>query len=208
MKILFVDVETTGIDYQKNDIWQIAAIMEIDGQEVDSINLKFQPPKDIIVDPEIFKTCKITNDELFSFPMNSDEAYEALVEFLNKHISRFDKEDKAFICGYNSTFDIQFLRQFFIKHNNNFYGSYFYPGSLDLMVLCLEFLKDIRQHLPNFKLETLYQVFTKMNLIKEIDGNAHDAFFDIKATKEIYNLLRTENICSTLNLIKELNKSE
>ena len=43
MKILFFDLETTGVKFWKNGIHQISGIVDIDGQEIESFDIKLRP---------------------------------------------------------------------------------------------------------------------------------------------------------------------
>lgn len=42
-KIIYLDTETTGLDKEKNDVIQVAGIIEIDGKEVERFNIFCQP---------------------------------------------------------------------------------------------------------------------------------------------------------------------
>lgn len=42
-KILFYDLETTGVMYWKNGIHQISGIIDIDGEIKETFNFKMQP---------------------------------------------------------------------------------------------------------------------------------------------------------------------
>ena len=49
MKNLFLDLETTGVEYLKNGVLQIAGIIEIDNQVVEKFDYRVKPfPQDEI----------------------------------------------------------------------------------------------------------------------------------------------------------------
>lgn len=51
MKILYYDLETTGVKYWKNGIHQIAGMIEIDGEIVEAFNFNVQPHPKCIIEP-------------------------------------------------------------------------------------------------------------------------------------------------------------
>ncbi|OPZ77962.1 MAG: exonuclease I [Alphaproteobacteria bacterium ADurb.Bin438] len=110
---------------------------------------------------------------------------------LNDYVYKWDKTDKFQFIGYNSRFDEDFLRQFFInnadndkdKMYGNGYGCYFYTPSLDVMQMAALKLMDNRKDLINFKLETVCNYF---GITEE---NWHDAKADIRATKKLFKEL-------------------
>jgi DNA polymerase III epsilon subunit-like protein len=52
MKTVFYDLETTGTDFAKSAVVQIGAIMDVDGEEVDNINLKIRHTRGANIDRE------------------------------------------------------------------------------------------------------------------------------------------------------------
>ena len=96
-----VDLETTGLSPEWNDIIEIGAIRYRDGQEVERFQTLVQPPVSddgLYVDSFIEKLTGITNEMLADAPT----AAVALPRFLD-----FLKDD--IILGYNVSFDIGFL---------------------------------------------------------------------------------------------------
>ena len=51
-KVLYFDTETTGLDAGKHGIIQLAALMEIGGEIVETFNMKFQPHEGALINPE------------------------------------------------------------------------------------------------------------------------------------------------------------
>lgn len=191
-KILWFDMETTGLDPNRNAMIQLAMLMDINGELVDAAYFEFQPfQKDYIeirdgipcqwfsFDPEIVGILPITNitvQTLFTYVLPSTQKINA---FLQKHISKFDKTDKAYIGGYNVPFDIAFLSKFFEKCADKYLGSYINRKQIDVlsMLYLLDFHRKIK--LENYKLETACKHFG-------IELEAHNPMSDIKATREIF----------------------
>jgi DNA polymerase-3 subunit epsilon len=94
-----------------------------------------------------------------------------------------------FFIGYNShSFDMPFVRQFFSKCKDRYFGSWFHYPSIDVMILAAEHLKSKRRWYPDFKLST---VADRMGI--EVDkSRLHDALYDIELTREIYRRVTTD----------------
>lgn len=180
-KILYFDVETTGTNAYKNDIVQLGVIIEVNGEIVDQADIKCQPFNWDNIDPQALEITGNTIEKLKTFQPPKD-AYQEFVSLLSKHSNKFDKNDKYYPAGYNVTFDLDFLVQFFHKNNDPYLGSFINWRRIDpLPILYFMELKG-KLNLPNFKLETVCNSLG-------IEINAHDAFSDIKATREIIHYL-------------------
>lgn len=181
MKLFFIDVETIGLDSDKNGIIQIGGIIEIDGKEKERINLSICPFPNDIIDDRALEVNRMTKDEILAFPPPAD-AYRALTRTMLKYISKFDRSDKFHFVGYNSRFDDDFLRSWFKKCDDDYYGSYFYWPAIDVAnVAAIKFM-DTRGVFANFKLMTVARAAGI-----EIDNNkAHDAMYDIEITKKLF----------------------
>ena len=176
MKILYLDTETTGLDPIKNDVIQIGAIVEINGVVKEEINLRCQPFDYSTIQQQALDTNKITIEQLKTFP-TPQSAYKLLIKILNKHINKFDKEDKFIPVGQNINFDLGFMRQFFLKNNDKYFGSYVDRHYIDLMAIAGFFTLTGHINPPNLKLGTIAQILG-------IEFDAHDAFEDIVATRQ------------------------
>ena len=204
-KVLFLDTETTGLDATKHGIIQLAMLIEIDGKIEGELLVDVQPfEEDLIViiedcpnmiykraeliknmaaigDISIFPSdIKIENLVNFDFPA---EAHQKIIAFLDKHISKFDKADKAYLGGYNVQFDRNFISQFFKKCGDNYLGSYLNWKCLDPLYLLWQMDADGYISLENYKLENVCKHFG-------IEIEAHNALSYIKATYELYRKLR------------------
>ena len=199
---VLLDTETTGINLKKNDIWQIAGFI-LDGVEIiDEFDIKFQPFPGTTYDAGALEKTKMTIEDFDLFQSNED-GYREFIAVLTKHIDKFNKLDKCHLIAYNAKFDSDFIRAWFKKYHNNYYGAYFWSNNIDIMTLAGEFLKSIRPKMPNFKLETVYRVLCSIGLLEPLKSdNYHDAMFDIQVELAVYNLFRIENIRQTIDSLK------
>ena len=182
MKTIFIDVETTGLDCYKNSIIEMAAIYE-DGEKEEEIFHAYCKPDTL---PEAFEVIEqltgITWDLLEKHGLPENVFYNKFISWLDSLIDKFEKKDKAVFCAYNAAFDNSFVRQLFKRNNNNFFGSYFFPGSLDIMAaLELAIRKDKIGIPPSFKNADV----AKFLNIEVDEALTHSALYDISLSKKV-----------------------
>lgn len=177
-KICWIDVETTGLQNWKHDIIQIAGMIDINGQIVDTFNFNCKPFNWDDITPKALEVNGVTMDQLMMFP-DPHEIQTALEDIFNTHVDRFNKGDKFYFGGYNASFDDGFVDQFWKKCGAKFYRSYFEYKLLDVLPLSIAYAQAFAPYLPNHRLETMANHLN-------IEINAHDALSDIQATREIY----------------------
>lgn len=186
MKAFYFDVETTGLDKTKAGLTQLAAIVVIDGVEVDSISLDINPAsynREVEISPEALAVTNKSLEDLANYPLSADQ-FRVFINFLDKHINKFDKTDKFVPIGYNSQFDMGFMQEWFIDNGHAYFGSYFQYKDVDVFALVkhLAFLGHINS--TNHKLGTICDIYGV-----DLGDNAHDAIADIRATRNLYQVL-------------------
>lgn len=188
MKLLFFDLETTGTNPARHGIHQISGMIEIDGVERERFDFKVRPnPKAEVLD-EALAVGGVTREQIESYPPMED-VYRDFVGMLGRYVNKFNKADKFFLVGYNNAaFDNQFLRGFFLQMGDNYFGSWFWSNSVDVMVLASQYLLAERPLMPNFKLST---VAAQLG-VSVSEDKLHDALYDIYLTREAYHLMIDE----------------
>ena len=181
MKICWFDTETTGLDPAKNDIWQLAAEMDVNGQIVEKFEIRMQPRSIANCSDAALKVGGITREELMQLP-DPQEAFLKLEAFLGRHES---KTEKFYPGGYKvADFDAPFLQQFFAKAGSRNYPSWFYWYPIDVYYLVLAAHAAAGVMLPKYKLVDVCAHYGVA-----LTG-AHDARYDIEATRKLFCLLR------------------
>jgi DNA polymerase III subunit epsilon len=182
-KVLFFDVETTGLESVKNDIIQLSGIVEIDGKSVEEFNYKCQPFSYENIDAKALEVNKVTLELLKTFELPG-AIHQQFTALLSKHCEKFDKTDKFYPAGYNVKFDIDFLAKWFQKNNDKYLGSWINWKALDPLPVLYMMDFDGKISLPDYHLVTVCNHFGI-----SIEG-AHDALIDIKATRELFYKLK------------------
>lgn len=182
---VFYDLETTGTDYRKNCIHQIAGFVEIDGTIEDTFDIRLAPHERAKVEEEALRVGGVTVEQISSYP-SWQQGYKDFMSVLRPLCDRYDKHDKLWLAGYNiRRFDDFFLRKLFELNGDTFFGSWFRPDTLDVMVLAGYALQKERRTLKNFKLGTVCRAVG----IEFDEAQAHDALYDITKTRELYYAL-------------------
>lgn len=182
MKLCFIDLETTGVKHWRNGIHQISGCIEINGEVRESFDYKVKPFHACDIEDEALAVGGITREQLSTYE-DMRQVYSKICKMFGKYVDKFKKTDKFFLVGYNNaSFDNQFFRAFFVQCQDNYFGSWFWSNTIDVMVLAAEYLKDKRHEMIDFKLKT---VAAYMGIPID-ETKLHDATYDIDLTRSIY----------------------
>ena len=194
-KFVFIDVETTGVNPESNGVTQVSGSIQIGDQVLENFDYYVRPFPQDIVESSALEVTGIDRRQLLP-PDHPDhlavegqcfeeprEIYARLHELFKKHVDQYDKGDKYQFVGYNChSFDMPFMRRFWEKNNDRFFGSWFWYPSLDVMLVWAQILHGERAELPNFKLATV----AKHCGIDVDDARLHDSQYDIELTRELW----------------------
>ena len=185
-KVLWLDVETTGLDCRKHGLREVGFIIEIDGVEVDRGVFKINPftytTKDVVIDDYALEISKVSIEDLESYDRVS-YCFKELMKKLVKYVNVNDKNDCFVIAGYNTAFDIGFIKEWFKEMGLlDSYKDLFHYKSLDVFSIVFALRLLGLNSAENDKLETMCNYFG-------IEIEAHNALSDIEATKKLYELI-------------------
>jgi DNA polymerase-3 subunit epsilon len=184
-KLFFYDLETTGTKFWKNGIHQISGAIVIDGQIKELFDFKVCPNEKCVIEEEALKIGGVTQEQIMAYP-SMKEVYSKIITMLSKYVDKFDKKDKFHLVGYNNaSFDNPFFRAFFVQSNDNYFGSWFWSDSIDVMVMASYKLRKVRHELVDFKQSSVAKFFR----IDIDDTKLHDAQYDIQICIKIFNML-------------------
>lgn len=179
-KVMYIDTETTGFDPSKHGLTEVGAIVvEKYHHVLDWTNLYINPhtyKDDKEVTEEALKLCGKKPCELMNYP-HQKEAFEKFYSFCKDRA----KEEKIQLIGYNTDFDIDFLKAWFEENDEDFY-SIFSHRTLDVLDLVRQLQYRGLIQTENAKLTTLCKWF-------DIDIDAHTAIGDAMATLKLHNAL-------------------
>lgn len=160
---VLVDIETTGLSPQKDDIIEIGAMKIKDNQVVDTFNTLLKIDRK--VPSYITKLTGITTEMMESEGRDTTEVLKEFMDFAGSNI----------IVGHNVNFDINFIYDKCEKHLNIPLSNDF----IDTMKIAKRLVDT-----PNYKLGTLAEYF-------KVDYNgAHRGLKDVEITYEVYNKLK------------------
>lgn len=127
MNILFLDLETTGLDENKHAVIEIACRLDVDGKKISSHNTKFYNPQ-TNTDMAALKVNKARLAKLMSHKQEVAE----VASFVDWVLDASDKvKGPIMLCGHNVPFDIKFLTALLAKYG--VHGFDLVAGGKDLL---------------------------------------------------------------------------
>lgn len=183
-KRIFIDVETTGTEAKENGIIQLSGIIEIDDKEEDRFDYQVKPFINDVINEESLEISGNTKESILEFA-DTNGVHASFTRMMGRHIDKYSRFDKLQFIGYNARFDGDFIRAFFEKNGNMYFGSFFWFPPIDVMNMAAVRLEDRRVSMSNFKLMTVAKEFG----INVDETKAHDAMYDIEITKKLFDIL-------------------
>jgi DNA polymerase-3 subunit epsilon len=180
-RIVYVDLETTGLCEKKNGIIQIACIYEVAGEEVERFSSLVSPASVDEISDQALERNGRNIKEIYQYPCAIEVAAK-FVNFLSKYIQPYTKEDKAYFCAYNAEFDFKFLHTFLRRYTQLSLGNFCWGYKLDPFMMAIYMRAVGMLHTPNLQLPTLTAHFNIPH------ANKHDAVSDIEAARELFKL--------------------
>lgn len=192
-KKLYYSLQTTGTEPEVHGIYQIGAIIEIDGTVKEKINMRFKPQGKAKIDNEFMTRKGMSMERLKEFP-GSRTAYMAFTDILTLFIDKYNKNDKFFLIGYNNRLvHDRFLKAFMAAHGDEYFGAYFWNNTVDLVSNATTQLMEVRTKMANFKLCT---VAPRLGIT--ISEHKYDALQDALIIRQLYPIL-TNNVQALFN---------
>lgn len=172
MRLLFLDIETTGFDRQWDSIIEIAAVLYNTDlkKEVTTFHEYIKPNKKI--PDEVIKITGITNEQVANCRKESDVLSD-LIDFINYH------EPDAFVGHNYDAFDGDFF-----KRKAGFYFM-IWPNikSIDTLKMAREIKAPTTmltaKGAPSYKQESIAAAYG-------VNYDAHSAIADVRALIQIY----------------------
>lgn len=169
--IVVFDTETTGLDIEKDEIIQIAAIkIDKNGNVIDKFNLYVKNKKPV---GDSYYVHKISDEKLAKYGIEKKEALNRLLNFIGNSL----------VVGHNVTFDLNILNAELEK--NGIPSKHF--DYYDTYLIARKFITGQL----NFKLETLSK---NLHLSHE---SSHDALDDVEATASLLVYLVNNHLNTT-----------
>ena len=186
MKKLFIDVETGGVELSdKVPVLQIAGIFEVDGNLQDEFNFFIAPDQDQYVSPGALEITGKTMDEILERP-TAIEVFRDFTDRIKGYVNQYDKKDKMQFIAYNEPFDNFFIRSFFRRNNDNFFGSFFWNPGICIMRMAHDYVGEGRPNLENFKLQTVAEYMG----LSDDNTDWHNAKTDIEISRLMYHKIK------------------
>jgi len=180
MKEIILDCETTGLMPNACGVHQLSGAILVDRKVKEVFDIKMDVfPNDKFI--EGWNEAGHFSEEVIHKQQAPQEGYREFTKLLSGYVDKFNKLDKLTMYAYNSPFDDAFIRAWFKKNGDKYYGSWFWFPNICVMRQAMVHLRDQRAELENFQLITVAK-----HLGIEIDEKeAHDALYDVYLTVSV-----------------------
>jgi len=198
MKLLFVDVETGGLNPEKSALLQVSGMVErycppnhvfdkngeITIEPLETFDFFMRPFPDDELTQRALEVNNITEADFETDKFIPPQiGYQNFKRMLMKYVEKFDKKDKMMLVGYNShAFDGVFLDNFFRKNGDKYFGSFFWRPSIDTMLIAAFLVGRKRSKFSHFRLPDVCTYFG-ITVEKE---RLHDSWYDIELTRKLF----------------------
>jgi len=184
MKLIFIDVETTGLGYPVSGLIQLSGVIETDGKTMASFNYRIRPFPADRISVKALSVNGITREQMAGYE-DPRAVFDRFISLLGQFVDRYDRSDKFHLVAYNALFDSEHLRAWFEKNDDCFYGSWFWHPPIDVMGMAAVAAMANRSRLENFKLTTVARALG----LRVEESLAHDAHYDIQLTRSVFQVL-------------------
>ena len=179
-EFIVFDVETTGINAQKDRLTEIGAVLLVGGEIKETFNTFVDPGQPI---PAHITNLTGISDDMVKGAPSEAEAVRSFLQFVG---------DRCLVA-HNATFDISFIRAVCTRHSIAFQNPY-----VDSLPMCRALLPSLKNH----KLDTV----SKALGLRDFDH--HRAFEDASILADVFsrllNMVQANNECNDL---RQLNSS-
>jgi len=112
-------------------------------------------------------------------------AKSLFLQILGRYVDKYNPKDKMLLLGYNINFDADFIREWFLKMGDKYFGSWFWFPPICTMQKAADVIGEDRPKLENFKLATVAKYFG----VEFDETQLHDALADIDLTVKLHRKL-------------------
>lgn len=179
MKTIWCDVETSGLDPNRNSIVQIALIIEARGLTLEWSSY-MRPWPGAEIEDQALAVNGLSREQVQSFPSHLS-VFSEFVAVMEKFVDKFDRRDKFWFRAYNASFDMSFVHAWARACGEKYLMSFIrWPEQCVAQAISIKH-PDRWARLQSRKLGAVCQEFGVA-----LGENAHDALADVRATKALW----------------------
>lgn len=180
IKEIWLDCECGGLVVGKNPLIQVAGDIVIDGRVRNTFDIKMNAGG-LELEKEALEVIKKTPEEIALY-QSPAEAFKQFKSLLKRYVNPYNKKDKFEWYGYNPRFDVDFVRDWFEKNNDKYFGSWFWMPVYDVWQMAVHAMREHRSDFENTKLWTMAKLYGV-----DVDQYvAHDAASDSAVCRALY----------------------
>lgn len=185
-KLIFFDVETTGLDPKKHGIHQLAGEIVIDGLLIERFEYRIRPFRKCKIDKEALRVSNTSKAELNDY-MSESEVMQCLEEKLFAYVRHSYNHNFFFLAGWRvPEFDVKFLKAFFERNAELPFQRYFWDNPIDVKTLATQYLLDKRPEMESFSLAPV----AKYLGVEVDESRLHTAAYDAYLSRNVYEIVK------------------
>ena len=130
---LWLNIKTTSLHSKTAAVVQIAGLLEVGGEVIDTIDLLCAPHKGCSVEPKALELAGGDMNILNELPP-ARKVVQNFIKFIQTYADGSDPYVKLILCGYNTSFCFSVMDAFFYRNSPRTYLSkHFMTATLDVM---------------------------------------------------------------------------
>lgn len=159
MKFLYLSTAAVNNSLENCGLCEISAVLteELPGKpirEISAFHSTMRPNTNEVFADDVVPNTGYSLGQIATFE-SSNFVFSKFQNWLENHIDKFNREDKAIIVGYAAEYHYSKLKNWFAAHKATFFGSYFYHQPICVMNLAIYAFRFNRNKFPNFTLNTV-----------------------------------------------------
>lgn len=158
-----IDIETTGLDYEYDEIIEVSAVRVVDGNIKESFSSLINPQGSV---PSYIENLTGITNEMLSVAPPAEKIIPDLISFIGSDL----------VIGYNVSFDIHFLCAYCSSFDVDFLNDY------------TDVMRIFRKLFPSLEHHRLCEMVEQLNI--DI-STSHRATADVLATMEGYEKMKS-----------------
>jgi DNA polymerase III alpha subunit (gram-positive type) len=179
MNLLFLDIESTGLQIGKHEPFEVAGILESNREVINEFDFYSKP----MSNNRTQEALDITGykwEDLLKFPHPSET-----IQKIYSIICKAKLSTKVHIVAHNAQFDYNMFKLMWETYKNSTmpeFNEVFDYKSIDTQSIALHNKYCGKNNLKHFSLESICAYYK----IKP-EGRLHNALTDVKATRQVFN---------------------
>lgn len=183
--LLFIDFETTGLDFLRHSIHRMAGEVVINNKVACQFDYRMKPEPTKLIDMRSLDIAGVSYGDILKYenPMKVYQRY--LDEIISPFVSFNNPSSKLFIVAYNAGgLEMPFMREWYrsLHISREEFSSHYHSGFIDVMSHATQYFIDNKINIASYSLSS---IATHLGI--EVDkSKLHNPVYDVELTRKVY----------------------